>query len=103
MYKSKLLHFFLHILFYISNIVNAVVLRHIAADVFDEGDKIGRIFNCTEGVFQCRGDLKDGEVVMGYPAMDSKTFMKSSAIMRRLPEMYKDLNDLKKQMNTTKK
>lgn len=49
------------------------------------------------------GDLKDGDVVMGYPAMDSKTFMKSSAIMRRLPEMYKDLNDLKKQMNSTKK
>lgn len=49
------------------------------------------------------GDLKDGDVVMGYPAMDSKTFMKSSAIMRRLPEMYKDLNDLKKQTNTTKK
>lgn len=49
------------------------------------------------------GDLKDGEVVMGYPAMDSKTFMKSSAIMRRLPEMYKDLNDLKKRINTTEK
>ena len=49
------------------------------------------------------GDLKDGEVVMGYPAMDSKTFMKSSAIMRRLPEMYKDLNNLKKRINTTEK
>ncbi len=49
------------------------------------------------------GDLKDGEVVMGYPAMDSKAFMKTSAIMRRLPEMYKDLNDLKKRINTNEK
>lgn len=62
------------------------------------GDKV--MIGAQSGIL---GDLKDGEVVMGYPAMDSKTFMKSSAILRRLPEMYKDLNDLKKQMNSTKK
>lgn len=62
------------------------------------GDKV--MIGAQSGIL---GDLKDGEVVMGYPAMDSKTFLKSSAIMRRLPEMYKDLNDLKKQMNSIKK
>lgn len=57
------------------------------------GDKV--MIGAQSGIL---GDLKDGEVVMGYPAMDSKAFMKTAAIMRRLPEMYKDLNDLKKKL-----
>lgn len=49
------------------------------------------------------GDLKDGAQVMGPIAMDLKVFMKSQALMKRLPDMYKDINDLKKKLNTSDK
>ncbi|MCR4603154.1 MAG: UDP-3-O-(3-hydroxymyristoyl)glucosamine N-acyltransferase [Prevotella sp.] len=40
----------------------------------------------------------NGEQLIGSPAMDPKLFFKASAIMRRLPEMYRELNDLKKKV-----
>ena len=39
-----------------------------------------------------------GQQLIGSPAMDPKTFFKSSAVIKRLPEMYRELNDLKKQV-----
>ena len=39
-----------------------------------------------------------GQQLIGSPAMDPKTFFKSSAVMKHLPEMYRELNDLKKQV-----
>ncbi len=49
------------------------------------------------------GDLEDGAQVMGTLAMDLKLFMKTQALMKRLPDMYKDINDLKKKLNTSDK
>ena len=33
---------------------------------------------------------------MGYPAIDPKQFARSSVIYKKLPEMYAELNSLKK-------
>lgn len=39
-----------------------------------------------------------GEQLIGSPAMDPKVFFKASAVMKRLPEMYRELNALKKKV-----
>lgn len=44
------------------------------------------------------GDLKDGTQVIGSPSMDPKTFFRSAAVMKRLPEMLRDINAIKKQI-----
>lgn len=62
------------------------------------GDKV--MIGAQSGVL---GNHKAGEQIIGYPAMDIKQFMKCQAVFKRLPDMYKDINDLKKQMNTTEK
>lgn len=41
---------------------------------------------------------KSGETIIGSPAWDAKGFMKSAAVFRRLPDMYQQLNDIKKQL-----
>ena len=41
---------------------------------------------------------KSGETIIGSPAWDAKGFMKSAAIFRRLPDMYQQLNEIKKQL-----
>lgn len=38
----------------------------------------------------------NGEQLIGSPAMDPRQFFKSMAVVRKLPEIYKELNDLKK-------
>ena len=42
------------------------------------------------------GSLKGGEELIGTPPMNPRQYFKSQAIFRRLPDMYKDLNDAKK-------
>ena len=44
-----------------------------------------------------------GEQLIGSPAMDPKVFFKSMAVMRRLPEMYKELGALRKELDELKK
>lgn len=44
-------------------------------------------------------DLKDGTQVIGSPAIDPSQFFRSSAVFKRLPEMLRDINALKKQAN----
>lgn len=41
---------------------------------------------------------KSGETIIGSPAWDAKGFMKSAALFRRLPDMYQQLNEIKKQL-----
>jgi len=38
-------------------------------------------------------NLKDGETVLGSPAINAKTFMKSFAVFKKLPEIYSKLKD----------
>ena len=40
----------------------------------------------------------NGEQLIGSPAMDPHQFFKSMAVVRRLPDIYRELNDLKKQV-----
>ena len=40
----------------------------------------------------------NGEQLVGSPAMDPRQFFKSMAIVRKLPDIYRELNELKKQV-----
>ena len=40
----------------------------------------------------------NGEQLIGSPAMDPRQFFKSMAVVRKLPDIYRELNDLKKQV-----
>jgi UDP-3-O-[3-hydroxymyristoyl] glucosamine N-acyltransferase len=42
--------------------------------------------------------LPDGSFVSGYPAIDNRDWLKSSAIFRRLPELKRALSDLEKRL-----
>ncbi|MCF0243352.1 MAG: UDP-3-O-(3-hydroxymyristoyl)glucosamine N-acyltransferase [Bacteroidaceae bacterium] len=46
------------------------------------------------------GNTKGNETLMGTPVMDIKKYFKSYAIFKMLPEMYKDLNELKKNLTS---
>lgn len=45
----------------------------------------------------------NGEQLIGSPAMDPKLFFKASAIMRKLPDMYKQLAQLQRELDELKK
>lgn len=45
---------------------------------------------------------QSGQTIVGSPAWDAKGFMKSAAIFRRLSEMYKDIGNLKKEIEELK-
>jgi UDP-3-O-[3-hydroxymyristoyl] glucosamine N-acyltransferase len=42
--------------------------------------------------------LPDGSFVSGYPAIDNRDWLKSSAVFRRLPELKKTLTDLERRL-----
>lgn len=56
------------------------------------GDRVG--IGAQSGI---PADVKPDSKVMGYPAIDAREFMKQAALLRRLPQMYDDLRELKKQ------
>ena len=41
-------------------------------------------------------DIKDGEIISGFPAMKNKSWLKSSSIFKKLPELAKKLRQLDK-------
>ena len=47
--------------------------------------------------------IKDGEALIGTPPMPLKGYFKSSAVFRKLPDMYLELNSLKKELEELKK
>ena len=49
------------------------------------------------------GSLKGGEELIGTPPMNPRSYFKSQAIFRRLPDMYKELNSLEKEIEQLKK
>ena len=49
------------------------------------------------------GSLKDNQTLIGTPPTDQRSFFKSQAIIRRLPEIYKQLYDLQKEVEELKK
>ena len=40
---------------------------------------------------------------MGYPAIDPKLFARSSAVFKKLPEMYTEMNRIQKELEELKK
>ncbi|MFZ5443953.1 MAG: UDP-3-O-(3-hydroxymyristoyl)glucosamine N-acyltransferase [Myxococcota bacterium] len=48
-------------------------------------------------------DVDDGAVLLGAPAMPSRDFMKSTAVFTRLPELQRELRDLKKRLEALEK
>ena len=41
-------------------------------------------------------DIEDGEVVSGFPAMKNKSWLRSSSVFKKLPELAKKLRQLDK-------
>lgn len=48
------------------------------------------------------GNIEPGKNVMGMPAINVKDFFRSSVIFRKLPEMYKTIGQLQKEISDTK-
>ena len=48
------------------------------------------------------GNTKSGQTLMGYPAIEPKQFARSSVIFKKLPDMYNELEHLKKEIETLK-
>lgn len=48
------------------------------------------------------GSLKDNQTLIGTPPMPQRSFFKSQAIFQRLPEIYKQLNKLQKEVEELK-
>ena len=48
------------------------------------------------------GSLKDGQQLIGTPPMEMRSYFKSQAIFRRLPEMYNEINKLRKEIEELK-
>ena len=42
-------------------------------------------------------DIEDGKVISGFPAMGNKSWLRSSSIFKKLPELAKKLRQLDKQ------
>ena len=49
------------------------------------------------------GNIKGNTTLIGTPPMEQKAYFKSIAITRKLPELYKQLNELQKQVENLKK
>ena len=49
------------------------------------------------------GNTKSGSSLMGYPAIEPKQFARSSAVFKKLPEMYSELGRLQKELDELKK
>lgn len=62
------------------------------------GDKVN--VGAQSGII---GNLKSDQSYMGSPVMDPKLFFKSMAVLRRLPEIYKMVNDMEKEIRELKK
>ena len=43
-----------------------------------------------------------GQTVIGSPAIDAKSYMKSYAVYRKLPELYKQIAEMQKQIDELK-
>ena len=42
-------------------------------------------------------NVEDGKVISGFPAMENKSWLRSSSIFKKLPELAKKLRQLDKQ------
>ncbi|MBK4732873.1 UDP-3-O-(3-hydroxymyristoyl)glucosamine N-acyltransferase [Oxynema sp. CENA135] len=55
----------------------------------------GAIASAKSGI---HSDIAPGEIVSGYPAINNKLWLKAVAIYNRLPEIYRSLKDVQRQL-----
>jgi UDP-3-O-[3-hydroxymyristoyl] glucosamine N-acyltransferase len=48
-------------------------------------------------------DVEEGRFVSGYPAIDNRAWLKSSAVFSRLPELQKRVRELERELEALKK
>jgi UDP-3-O-[3-hydroxymyristoyl] glucosamine N-acyltransferase len=46
--------------------------------------------------------VQDGKAVMGYPAFEHSQFARATVIFKKLPEMYREMDALKKEIESLK-
>ena len=61
------------------------------------GDKV--FLGAQSGV---PGNIKNDQTLIGTPPMEPKQYFKSQVIIRRLPDMYKQLNEIQKELDELK-
>ncbi len=44
--------------------------------------------------------LKEGQTVLGSPAIDARRFARAAAVFRNLPEMYRQVNEMQRKLNS---
>jgi len=47
--------------------------------------------------------VADGQTILGTPPMEPKAFFRSQAIFRRLPDMYRQMAQMQKEIDELKK
>ena len=62
------------------------------------GDKVG--IAAQSGI---PGNIKSGNHVMGSPAFDARQYFKSASVFKKLPDIYTEINMLRKEINELKK
>lgn len=62
------------------------------------GDKV--FLGAQSGV---PSSLKSNQQLIGTPPMEQRPFFRSTALFQRLPDMYKELNALRKEVEELKK
>ena len=62
------------------------------------GDKV--FLGAQSGV---PGSIKDNQQLIGTPPMKERAYFRSHAIFRKLPELYKEINNLKEEVERLKK
>lgn len=58
------------------------------------------VFGAQSGVIS---DIKEATTVLGAPAINAKNFMRSSAVFSRLPDMYRTIGQLQREIEQLKK
>ncbi|MFN0086110.1 MAG: UDP-3-O-(3-hydroxymyristoyl)glucosamine N-acyltransferase [Blastocatellia bacterium] len=65
-----------------------------AAGHLEIGDRV--IATAQTGI---PGSVEAGRIVSGYPAIDNRDWLKSSAVFVQLPKLHKEIRELKQRMN----
>ncbi|MDX2042445.1 MAG: UDP-3-O-(3-hydroxymyristoyl)glucosamine N-acyltransferase, partial [Acidobacteriota bacterium] len=68
-----------------------------AAGHLEIGDRV--IATAQTGI---PNSVEAGKIVSGYPAIDNRDWLKSSAVFARLPELQKEIRALKEEIQTLK-
>ena len=60
----------------------------------------GAIIGSQAGVSH---NIQEKEIVLGSPAIDAREFRRASVVFKKLPELYRQINQMEKELNELKK